>query len=246
MNMKNIILLFVLLFFIFIIIQHIFYFLSNNQNYPYIEKMSNQSENNPIDKVIYINLDRRTDRRNEIEGELNKLGIDDYTRFTAIENKNGSLGCSKSHLECIKLAKQNGYKNVLILEDDFTLLVSKEQFYEEINKLFDANINFDVCLLAYNTTNLQETEYPFLYKIVDAQTCSGYIVNASYYDTLIDTWEKSVKMFEITGNIEKYICDQSWKPLQVKDNWYCFKNRIGKQRPSHSDLQNGFVDYGGV
>ena len=243
MKIKNIIVFFVTCFFMFIIVQQIiyFYFLSNNQKY--MENMSNQS---PIDKIIYINLDKRTDRRNEIEGELNELGIgiNDYIRFPAIEHKNGSIGCSKSHLACIKLAKQNGYKNVLILEDDFTLLVSKEQFYKEINDLFNPNVNFDVCLLAYNTNNLNESEYSFLYKITDAQTASAYIINSSYYDTLIDTWEKAIVMFELTNDETKYICDQSWKPLQVKDNWYCFKNRIGKQRPSHSDLQNGFVDYG--
>lgn len=208
--------------------------------------MSSQLEiENPIDKIIYINLDRRTDRRNEIEEELDELGID-YIRFPAIENKNGALGCSKSNLECVKLAKKNRYKNVLILEDDFTLLISKEQFYEEINKLFSPNVNFDVCLLAYNANYLQECEYPFLYKISDSQTTAGYIVNSSYYDTLIDTWEKAVAMFELTNDAKKYTCDQSWKPLQQKDNWYCFKIRIGRQRPSHSDIQGGFLDTAGV
>lgn len=245
MKIKNIIVFCVLLFFIFIIAQQILLFLTMNQAYTYMnmEKMSNQ---NPIDKIIYINLDKRIDRKNEIEGELKKIGIDDYIRFPAIENKNGALGCSKSNLECVKLAKQNGYKNVLILEDDFTLLVSKEQFYEEMNKLFSPNVNFDVCLLAYNTHYLHESEYPFLYKILDAQTTAGYIVNSSYYDTLIDTWEKAVAMFELTDDTQKYTCDQSWKPLQRKDNWYCFKNRIGKQRPSHSDIQGGFIDLGGI
>ena len=240
MKLIDIIVFFVLLFFIFIIFEQIIYLLSNNEKY--IENMSNQS---PIDKIIYINLDKRIDRRNEIEGELNELGID-YIRFPAIENKNGALGCSKSNLECVKLAKQNGYKNVLILEDDFTLLVSKKQFYEEMNNLFSLNVNFDVCLLAYNTHYLHESEYPFLYKILDAQTTAGYIVNSKYYDTLIDTWEKAVAMFELTDDTQKYTCDQSWKPLQQKDNWYCFKNRIGKQRPSHSDIQGGFLDLQGI
>ena len=149
MKIKYIIVFFVICFFMFLIFQKIIY----------IEKISNP---NSIDKVIYLNLDKRTDRRNEIEGELNKLDID-YIRFSAIENKNGPIGCCESHLEIIKLARKNEYKNVLIFEDDFTLLVTKEQFYEEMNKLFSSNVNFDVCLLAYNTNNLLESEYPFLY-----------------------------------------------------------------------------------
>jgi hypothetical protein len=49
--------------------------------------------------------------------------------------------------------------------------------------------------------------------------------------------------FEETNDDTKYTCDQSWKTLQEKDNWYCFKTRIGKQRKSYSDIQKTDVDY---
>jgi glycosyl transferase family 25 len=196
---------------------------------------------NKIDHIIYINLDKRVDRKEQIEGELKKFNLTNYERFSAIENKNGAIGCSKSHLEVIKLAKKRGYKNILVLEDDFQFIVSKEKFNQQINKL--SNINFDVCLLAYNTPNLYKSEYPFLYKIKDAQTASGYLIQAHYYDTLIDCWEKAIKLFEETNDDTKYTCDQSWKKLQEKNNWYCFKTRMGKQRESYSDIQKGVVNY---
>ena len=132
-----------------------------------------------------------------------------------------------------------GYKNILVLEDDFDFLVNKEEFNNQINKLFQ--IKFDVCLLAYNTPNLYKSNFPFLYRIIDAQTTSGYIVNSEYYDKLIEEWEYAVKMFEETDNESIYTCDQSWKKLQEKDEWYCFKLRIGKQRKSYSDIQNGII-----
>lgn len=192
-----------------------------------------------IDKIIYINLDNRIDRKNQIINELEKMNLK-YERFPAIKNENGALGCSKSHLEVIKLAKEKKYKNILVLEDDFDFLVNKDEFNNQINKLFQ--IDFDVCLLAYNTPNLYNSEFPFLYKIIDAQTTSGYIVNSKYYDTLIKHWEFALDLFEQTGNDTKYTCDQSWKILQQKDNWYCFKKRIGKQRKSYSDIQKGIID----
>ena len=95
--------------------------------------------------------------------------------------------------------------------------------------------------MAYNTPNLFESQFSFLYKIKDAQTTSGYIIQSHYYDTLITQWENAVKMFEETNDDAKYTCDQSWKPLQEKDNWYCFKTRIGKQRKSYSDIQKGII-----
>jgi len=196
-----------------------------------------------IDRAVYINLDSRPDRKAEIESELDKFNIK-YTRFSAIKEKHGALGCSKSHLQCIKDAKRDGVKTLLVLEDDFTFLVSKSEFYSEIHKLFESNVKFDVCLLAYNTPNVIESkEYPFLYKIVDAQTASAYIVTSKYFDILIDTWEKAVHKLEKTKDDSKYTCDQSWKPLQKRDNWYCMKTRIGKQRESYSDIQGGVVNY---
>ena len=233
--------------FIFFNIIHAFLSYSHSRN-P-IENMEIHSDSDKhgfIDKIIYINLDKRTDKRTQTENEIKDLNIE-YIRFPAIENKNGALGCSKSHLEVIRKAKSEGYKNLLVLEDDFEFIVPKSEFFQEIRKLFNPEIEFDVCLLAYNTPNLYDcgdAKYDeFLYRIKDAQTTSGYIVNSHYYDTLIDTWEKAVTMFEKTDDATKYTCDQSWKPLQVRDKWYCFKRRIGKQRAGYSDIQGGHVDY---
>lgn len=212
--------------FIIIILLLILFFLQNN--------------NFKINKIIFINLKHRLDREKEISLELDRFNLK-YLRFEAISHTNGAIGCSKSHLQVIKIAKEKGYKNILVLEDDFHFIVDKKVFYNEIKKL--KNVNFDVCLLAYNTPNLYESNYPFLYKIKDAQTTSAYIVQSHYYDTLINHWEKSVKLFEETNDDTKYTCDQSWKELQNKDNWYCFKNRIGKQRESYSDIQKGIVNY---
>ena len=191
-------------------------------------------------QAFYINLDHREDRKEEIEKELKEKNII-FERFPAIKNKDGALGCSKSHLNVIKLAKERNYKKIIIFEDDFEFIVSKDEFEEEMKKL--DNVKFDVCLLAYNTDNLYKSKYDFLYKIKDALTCSGYIVNSHYYDTLIKCWEKSVKMFESTGEEHKYTCDVSWKTLQEKDNWVCFKKKLGKQRESYSDIQKHIVNY---
>jgi ribosomal-protein-serine acetyltransferase len=79
-----------------------------------------------IDKIIYINLSKRTDRREEIENELNNFNLY-YERFEAIPTPEcGIYGCGLSHLSVLKLAKERNYKNILILEDDFQFLVQWE------------------------------------------------------------------------------------------------------------------------
>ena len=68
----------------------------------YISNPSNFNISNYIDKVFYINLEHRTDRRQEIEGELNNFNIP-YERFNAYSTPEfGIVGCTKSHLEVLK------------------------------------------------------------------------------------------------------------------------------------------------
>ena len=86
-----------------------------------------------ISGAFYINLDRRLDRRKEIEAELGNLGVP-YERFPAIKTIPGCIGCALSHLAVLKEARSRGYKNVLIFEDDFMPLVSKEEFWETLTK----------------------------------------------------------------------------------------------------------------
>ena len=71
----------------------------------------------------YINLDKRTDRKKEIEKYIKKYYIfNKLIRFPAVEHNYGALGCALSHIECLKnLMKTKGEK-FIILEDDFFIL----------------------------------------------------------------------------------------------------------------------------
>jgi len=196
-----------------------------------------------IDKIIYINLDKRIDRRTDIEKELNDFGLE-YERFQAIETPGfGILGCGQSHLAVLKLAKEKGYKNILIFEDDFTFLVSKEEFENELNKFFDLNIDYNVCMLSYNINKSEETKHDFLLKSIEVITASGYIVNSNYFDILIELYEHAMVKLEETRKHWIYANDQAWIPLQQKDNWFCFTKRIGKQKASFSDNTLKYFDY---
>ena len=82
--------------------------------------------------VIYINLDKRVDRKEHILNELKKIGVEDATRFKAIELENGAVGCSMSHLKCLETAKENQWPHVLIVEDDIKFL-DPELFKKQMN-----------------------------------------------------------------------------------------------------------------
>ena len=192
-----------------------------------------------IDKIYYINLNKRTDRREQIEKELNEFGLN-YERFEAIETHGfGIHGCGLSHLAVLKLAKENNYENVLILEDDFTFLVSKDEFEQQLTSFFDLKLPFDVLMLSYLLKHTEDTKYESISKVKEAETAAGYLVNKNYYNTLIDLYEWAMPLLNQTKKHWIYANDQVWKRLQAKDSWYYFTMRIGKQAPGYSDTVVG-------
>lgn len=86
--------------------------------------------NDYFDKVIVINLDRRTDRMDKLAPQLEKLDIQ-YKRFSAVDGKKLDIdpivAGLRSHLQVMK---QIAGQRVLILEDD-------AQFVEDFNEKFE-------------------------------------------------------------------------------------------------------------
>lgn len=198
-----------------------------------------------IDRIFYINLDKREDRKREIEQELELYDLlNNAERIPGIYTPSrGILGCTMSHLNAIKLAKERNYKNVLILEDDYQFLVSKEEFENQLNHFFDNNIEYDICMISYNLQQSTETKYPFLLKVLEAQTASGYIVHHSFYDKMIELYEWTIPLLDSTGEHWNYANDQVWKRLQPTANWFCLKTRCGKQRAGYSDNSDKYEDH---
>ncbi|RVT89807.1 glycosyltransferase family 25 protein [Sphingomonas crocodyli] len=82
-----------------------------------------------FDHLYVINLPARTDRRDEMAGELRRIGtgFDDprVTLFAAVAPDEasgfrsiGARGCFLSHLGVLRMALQAGHKRILLLEDD--------------------------------------------------------------------------------------------------------------------------------
>jgi glycosyl transferase family 25 len=196
-----------------------------------------------IDHIFYINLDSRTDRCEEFENQMKEYGFE-YERFSAIcEPQNGALGCTKSHLAVLRLAKERNYHRVLVFEDDFMFTVSPGTVQEQLSQLLDTPVPFDICFLSYNVLVSEETSYSFLRRAIETQTSSGYIIERHYYDRLIENFESSVYGFEhrTHGN---HALDIEWKRLQPIDRWYYFITRLGIQRPGYSDIDKKIVSYG--
>jgi GR25 family glycosyltransferase involved in LPS biosynthesis len=187
--------------------------------------------------IFYINLKRRSDRKEKMRKQLHEYGLQGEC-FEAIETPGfGAMGCCLSHLMVLQIAKDRKYKRVLILEDDFQFIVSPEVFRKNIRNLFlTTYADFDVCMLSYKMVRSAEIQgLTIINKVIEGQTASGYIVQEHYYDTLIELFKNAIPELFSTRMHWIYANDQIWKTLQEKDNWVYFSQRIGKQENGYSD-----------
>jgi hypothetical protein len=190
--------------------------------------------------AYYINLDHRTDRRSEMESELQALNLP-AIRFSGFAHEYGPLGCMQSHLAVLREARSRGLPRVLIFEDDFECLVPPDVFWATLEVA--EHHACDVLMLCYN---LQQSEpvNDVVCRVLEAQTASGYIVYASIYDDLIALYEHHLPLLDKTRHHWLHMNDQCWKSLQKSHRWLATTTRLGKQRKSYSDNCHQVVDLG--
>jgi hypothetical protein len=195
-----------------------------------------------IKKVLYINLDSRTDRKEKIEKVLRNFS---YERITAIQHKIGSIGCSMSHIYALEYAIKNNWDNVLIMEDD----MEWNNFYINYPKLLTLMKNpYDVIVLggilvSYNSETSE------LYK---CNSTGAYLVGRHYYQTLLQNFKEGLgkllyeinKPIKIRGVGQKnYLTiDTYWHKLQKRDNWFIIP--LCYSLPGYSDVLKENVDWG--
>ncbi len=201
-----------------------------------------------IDKFVYINLDKREDRKKEILHELELLTIppEKIQRVAGVYiPKNGHKGCIQSHILALKLVQMNNWANIAIFEDDAQMVDNPEKTIAAINSAIDElPEKWDVLMLA--TANKKEeplSDKQHINKLNVSTTSSAYIVNGKYYDKLIKLFEYSNVMMSQNkwgkdDGHEPYALDQKWIELQGQDNWFCAKKDLFTQRNSKSTINS--------
>ena len=205
-----------------------------------------------IDCVYYMNLDHRTDRRKEIEGELDKLGVPEEKRVRipgVYKPGFGILGCGLAHKKTIETFLASDHKNCLIFEDDFEFTLDMDYVHMLLNAVFDEKIQFDCIMLAGCILKVEPTKWPFLHKVYDVHTASAYIITKEFAPVLLESYTESTKLlettFQETGNkIISYHNDIWWKRYQPYFDWYILNPRLGEQRHSYSDNLERDLKYG--
>lgn len=181
-----------------------------------------------IDKVVYINLDKRPNKNDHMKKILSIFPTEKVIRFSAIEWNPGSVGCTKSHIEVMKMAIDNKWNNVLILEDD-VVWNRFEIGYTLLEKL--AKQEYDVIHLGpakahYNVNTL---------RLYSGYCTSSYLVNGHYIPKLLSNFQEGLDLL-IDTKSDKYPCDVHWASLMKTDKWYLCNPCFMYQQESYSDI----------
>jgi glycosyl transferase family 25 len=162
---------------------------------------------------------------------------DKVSRFSGIKLQHGAIGCTLSHISVLRMAIQNNWNNVLVMEDDAEWN-NFAQGYVTLKKL--ACNPYDVIMLGGSFASY----YPETLRLHRALTTTAYLVNKHYMPTLLRNFEEGLSKFLLhPSEPELYAIDMYNNCLQQADNWYIVQPALVYQKPTFSDVENRFVDY---
>lgn len=194
-----------------------------------------------FDKIFVINLDKRSDRWSKVVENFKKINLSNYERFSAIETPNGWEGCKASHLSIIKKAKENGYKNFLVFEDDFVL---SEDFNDVLKKsLVDLPNDWDMFYLGGNLVKCS-SKIPTsnnITKVNSVLTTHCYAMKNTIYDKVLN---EAPSIPPQRGFLRGQSIDVYYSEFICKNNnVYIINPMICTQGNDYSDIEKRVVNY---
>lgn len=194
-------------------------------------------------KNIYcVNLESRPDRWEQVQKEFNKFNITNVNRFNAVDgskigNPNprllkGEVGILVTHINIIDMAKDKGFENILIMEDDV-------YFTDELFKLeeYMSAVPNDWDMLYFGANHVYgKLPLEMVNEKIAKLNFSVGLQCVAIKNTMFD------KILNIIPNIEKQI-DAYYGDLHKECNAYCFNPNMALQREGFSDIQGRNVNY---
>ena len=195
-----------------------------------------------IDRVFYINLGRRTDRRPQVLGELRLLGIpkDSIVRIEAVDaekcEEKPTVCCARSHIAALDRAMAEDLNGVLILEDDFKLRRSPEETRERWAHFCRMTPHFEIASWAHNCLQLWDWRDKGDGRVWYLQTTSAYAVRKAAMQRLRDKYSEAIA--------QERPFDTHMTTMRKDVQWFALRPALSYQRPGYSDIQKRNTNYG--
>jgi GR25 family glycosyltransferase involved in LPS biosynthesis len=184
--------------------------------------------NDYFDKVVVINLDKRTDRLEKISKQLDELGIT-FERFSAIDGKaEGIDPITAGTMSHQKVLEENVEKRILILEDDAQFV---DDFNEKFNEVIqylpgDTDIFYLGALLPKSTGKVEDIGNKYWFKQIFSTGSHAY----SIHPARVKYFAEKLKDYEWYIDIGLREFARDYKAVIAQPN-------LVTQYPSYSDLR---------
>jgi GR25 family glycosyltransferase involved in LPS biosynthesis len=215
---------------------------------------------NFFEKVHCINLTSREDRWERCKKEFSAARVaDQVNRFPAVNLRRFDFdeqydvsvgpysvvsagGCLASHRAIIQEAKDNGLKNVLVLEDDVSfILEATDEFLRAVEDLK----NQDWALFYLGATVEQQMGFVTenLFKTTLAKATHAIAYNHTIYDEILGTIPEGVNEMLKFVKDRAALDDYYVKEIQPRYNCYICNPMFVVQGRSFSDIVQMNIDY---
>ncbi len=198
---------------------------------------------NRFEKIFYINLAYRTDRKSLLLQELDNLGVDPQ-RVERIEAKqdllNGHRGCALSHIHALKMAQEMGLKEVLILEDDAYFSCDNNEIETHLQLLFQHVHTYDMLLLGARVEQYQESQIEGIFRARKARLAHAYVVKNHFIPKILEVFERAyLRLLKIPtfNQVHDLAIDRAWDDL-FETHLVLFTKIFAYQRGGYSDIQH--------
>ena len=192
-----------------------------------------------INKIVYINMDARTNRKSILLREFERVGFpeDKIMRFPASSYHGcANTGCLLSHANALEMAYNMNFQNVLILEDDFVFIEDTQKIHNDIKSFFELKIDWDVVMFTTCAAVLSENTNSLISRISSSGNGAGYLVNRPMMLELSTLFKANVENLFSTKQHWIYQNDILWKTIMATSQWYMFNHYLGYQKEGYSDL----------
>jgi GR25 family glycosyltransferase involved in LPS biosynthesis len=184
--------------------------------------------NEYFDKVVVINLDRRKDRLEKVDAQLQELGIT-YERFSAVDAKALDIdpiqACKQSHIRVL----EDSVGKTLILEDDAYFMEGFNERFTEFVELLPKDWHiFYLGAVLLNSERCND----IMVRAMDTSSLHAYCVNPEFKEIALEQ-----------GRDYPEHIDVAYRLLHRQYRSYAAKPPMVKQYPSYSDLMLEDVDY---
>jgi GR25 family glycosyltransferase involved in LPS biosynthesis len=207
-----------------------------------------------FDKIYYLNLDSREDRKNRIEDHFNKFKItaeripgtivtpEQVTRYNEgmiLDEYNlglapARIGCAATQLKAVQAAKDANAKNVLIFEDDAFIFEEHIEALKEALKELEYLPKWDMLFLGANVLAPIHQIAPHVGKMTGAYCAHAYVINAHFFDKILEYKFEQFKAYD------EYLFNEMRNPNY---NIYAVLPIVATQYESYSNIEGKDVNY---